>query len=195
MVIFALITSISPGPVNIIATATGANWGYLRTVPHIIGATFGFVFILFFLGLGLAEFINGTPYLTAILTYAGGGFLLYLAYKIAMQNTESDNENAPEIKAPSFLQGILCQWLNPKAWVVSLAGISVFLGNHGMQINILLIFCGVFFVVCYASISVWAILGVAIKAILDIPRHYKLFNISMGLLLTVTVVYTFFISR
>ncbi|MDC9595579.1 LysE family translocator [Xenorhabdus anantnagensis] len=193
MAVFALVTSISPGPVNIIATVTGANCGYIRTIPHITGATIGFVSILFLLGFGLAQVINEVPYLTEMLTYIGGSFLLYLAYKVAMQNPMIGDDNEPEASAPSLIQGIMCQWLNPKAWIVSLAGISVF-SSHDAEINALLLFCAIFFIVCYASISAWAVLGITIRTVLDIPKHYKLFNLTMGLLLAITVVYTFFMS-
>ncbi|CAM3847526.1 LysE family translocator [Xenorhabdus thuongxuanensis] len=194
MAVFALVTSISPGPVNIIATITGANCGYIRTIPHITGATIGFVSILFLLGFGLAQVINEVPYLTEMLTYIGGSFLLYLAYKVAMQNPMIGDDSELETSAPSLIQGIMCQWLNPKAWIVSLAGISVF-SSHDAEINALLLFCAIFFIVCYASISAWAILGITIRTVLDTPKHYKLFNLTMGLLLAITVVYTFFMSN
>lgn len=83
MAAFALVTSISPGPVNILATVTGANYGYTRTIPHITGATFGFVSILFLLGFGLSQFIAEIPYLAKGMTYVGGSFLLYLAGVVA----------------------------------------------------------------------------------------------------------------
>ncbi|PHM45051.1 amino acid transporter LysE [Xenorhabdus mauleonii] len=194
MAVFALITSISPGPVNIIATVTGANCGYIRTLPHITGATMGFVSILFLLGFGLAQIINGVPYLTEVLTYIGGGFLLYLAYKVAIQTPISGDDSELKTSAPSLVQGMMCQWLNPKAWVVSLAGISVFFSHRDAEITALLLFCGIFFIVCYVSISVWAILGITIRTVLDTPKHYKLFNLTMGLLLAITVIYTFFMS-
>ncbi|MCC8365927.1 LysE family translocator [Xenorhabdus sp. PB61.4] len=193
MAVFAFVTSISPGPVNIIATVTGANCGYIRTVPHITGATIGFVSILFLLGFGLAQFINEIPYLTETLTYIGGCFLLYLAYKVAVQNTRVSDNSELKISAPSLIQGVMCQWLNPKAWIVSLAGISVF-SSHDAEINTLLLFCAIFFIVCYASISAWAVLGITIRKILNIPEHYKIFNLTMGLLLAITVIYTFFMS-
>ncbi|WP_340614607.1 LysE family translocator [Xenorhabdus thailandensis] len=193
MAVFAFVTSISPGPVNIIATVTGANCGYIRTIPHITGATIGFVSILFLLGFGLAQVINEVPYLTEIFTYIGGSFLLYLAYKIAIQNPMIRDDSKLETNAPSLIQGMMCQWLNPKAWIVSLAGISVF-NSRDVEINSLLLFCAIFFIVCYASISAWAVLGMTIRTVLDIPKHYKFFNLIMGLLLAITVVYTFFIS-
>lgn len=193
---FALITSISPGPVNILATVTGANHGYLRTIPHITGATIGFVSILFLLGFGLSTFITQIPYLAEGMAYIGGCFLLYLAYKVASQEPTKRSDKAKENStAPSCLQGMMCQWLNPKAWMVSLAGISVFYTDPSLKVDTLLLFCTVFFIVCYASISIWAILGVTIRSALETPSQFKLFNMSMGLLLATTVLYTFFISN
>ncbi len=195
MAVFALATSISPGPVNILATVTGANHGYARTVPHITGATVGFVSILFLLGLGLSQFMAKFPYLTDIMTYIGGTFLLYLAYKVATQKPTTDEEHTENKgAAPSILQGMMCQWLNPKAWIVSLAGISVFYTGQDARLDILILFCAIFFVVCYLSISVWAILGMTLRSVLETPKQFQLFNIIMGLLLALTVLYTFFIT-
>ncbi|WP_264923425.1 LysE family translocator [Vibrio gangliei] len=192
---FALSTSISPGPVNILATVTGANHGYVRTMPHITGATFGFVSILFLLGFGLSKFITQIPYLSESMTFLGGSFLLYLAYKVASQKPTTKNEDTElNSAAPSFLQGMMCQWLNPKAWIVSLAGISVFYTGQDLKLTVLLQFCAIFFVICYASISVWALLGVTIRTVLETPSQLRLFNLSMGLLLATTVLYTFFTS-
>ncbi|WP_260261671.1 LysE family translocator [Vibrio intestinalis] len=195
MVAFALVTSISPGPVNIIATVTGANHGYTRTVPHIIGATFGFVSILFLFGLGLSLLMNEISNLAKLVTYVGGSFLLYLAYKIATQEPSINEEECKNCRsAPSLLQGVMCQWLNPKAWIVSLAGISVFYTGQDAGVGMLSLFCAIFFVVCYISISVWAMLGVVISSILETPKQFRLFNIVMALLLVLTVLYTFFLS-
>lgn len=142
---FALITSLSPGPVNILATVTGANHGYVRTMPHITGATFGFVSILFLLGFGLSKFITQIPYLSNSMTFVGGSFLLYLAYKVASQKPTTTGENTEvSSAAPSFLQGVMCQWFNPKAWIVSLAGISVFYTGQDLELNVLLLFCAIF---------------------------------------------------
>ncbi|OEF27737.1 LysE family translocator [Vibrio rumoiensis] len=193
MAMFAFVTSISPGPVNILATVTGANFGYSRTVPHILGATIGFVSILFLLGLGFAQVISSSLVITKALTYLGGVFLLYLAYKVATIH-EINADNSVSGSAPSLSQGILCQWLNPKAWIVSLSGISVFFNTGDVVSSDLMIFCFIFFIVCYASISIWAIVGLTIGTTLKKSKHYKIFNITMGGLLALSVVYVFFLS-
>ncbi|KAB2826409.1 LysE family translocator [Aliivibrio finisterrensis] len=194
MVMFAFVTSLSPGPVNILATITGANHGYTRTVPHIFGATVGFVLILIILGLGLIRAFNDSHTATLALNYLGSAFLLYLAYKVATSERAEHNKNKKD-DAPTMLQGLLCQWLNPKAWIVSLSGLTVFSSNGVIPLEDLGVFSVIFFIVCYCCISTWALLGITIGKYLEHPIHYKIFNRAMGGLLALTVVYVFFISK
>lgn len=194
MVTFSFVTSLSPGPVNILATITGANHGYRRTIPHIFGATVGFVSILILLGLGLIQVFDNSHTATLVLNYLGSAFLLYLAYKVATsERTEQDKSKKDD--APTMIQGLLCQWLNPKAWIVSLSGVTVFSSNGVIPLEDLGAFSVIFFIVCYCCISTWALLGLTIGKYLEHPIHYKIFNRIMGALLALTVVYVFFISK
>ncbi|WP_235630786.1 MULTISPECIES: LysE family translocator [Aliivibrio] len=194
MAMFALVTSLSPGPVNILATITGANHGYVRTIPHIFGATIGFVSILIILGLGLIQAFDDSHTATKVLNYLGSVFLLYLAYKVATSG-KTEQDDTKKNAAPTLFQGLLCQWLNPKAWIVSLSGVTVFSSNGVIPLEDLGAFSVIFFIVCYCCISTWALLGLTIGKYLEHPIHYKLFNRIMGGLLALTVVYVFFISK
>ncbi|MGF1907330.1 LysE family translocator [Aliivibrio salmonicida] len=194
MAMFALITSLSPGPVNILATITGANYGYVKTIPHIFGATVGFVSILILLGLGLIQVLDNSHTATSILNYLGSTFLFYLAYKVATSD-RADQDRDNKGNAPTMVQGLLCQWLNPKAWIVSLSGVTVFSSNGVIPLEDLGAFSMIFFIVCYCCISTWALLGLTIGRYLEHPIHYKIFNRLMGSLLALTVVYVFFISN
>ena len=191
---FALVTSLSPGPVNIVATVAGTNHGYIKTIPHILGATVGFVSMLGLLGLGIVEVFYDSQTMSKALGYAGGLFFLYMAYKVATSGNFRRNHSKRK-KAPSFVHGLLCQWSNPKAWVVSLSGIAMFSVHGAISLEKLGIFCLVFFVVCYGCISTWAVFGSAIGRLLEHPVHYKVFNGLMGALLALTVVYLFFSSN
>jgi threonine/homoserine/homoserine lactone efflux protein len=188
MTMFALVTSISPGPVNIIATTSGASFGFRRTLQHVLGATIGFTSILLLLGFGMIGMFNSKPEIVTYLSYLGSLFLLYMSYKIAFSPISSTDEEM-QAKPPSMLEGMLCQWLNPKAWIVSVSGIPVFtiVGDGGTAS--ILLFSSVFFIVCFMSISVWAVMGVTIKRLLTHPGHYRIFNLFMGMLLASTVVY------
>lgn len=189
MSLFALIGAITPGPVNIIATSSGATFGYLRTLPHILGATISYTLIVFLVGTGLNQLLTDTPTITEILKYLGSAFLLYMAYKIATSNGDNgndDNKSSP----PNFIQGALCQGLNPKAWLVSMSGVSVFVLTQIATDTLyyLLAYTIISFVLCFVGISTWAIVGHLIREFLAEPKRQRTFNRLMGILLSLTVI-------
>ncbi|BBW93813.1 amino acid transporter LysE [Pseudoalteromonas sp. PS1M3] len=188
MALFAFVTSISPGPVNIVATSSGANFGFNKTLHHITGATIGFTSILLLLGVGVIEVFHENPEIMNYLSYIGAAFLLYMSYKIAfspISKVDEENQATP----PTIVEGLLCQWLNPKAWIVAISGVTVFSSNGENNTSSILLFSLVFFVVCFLSISIWAVMGVTIKKLLSHPEHYKIFNLIMGCILASTVIY------
>lgn len=184
MVVFALIASITPGPVNLIATTSAAGFGYQRTLPHILGATIGFCLILMLMGLGLSTILIENPVVNSLLAAIGGSFLIYTAYKIAFAPIGVGGESLAV--PPKFFSGFLCQWLNPKAWVVAMSGIAVFAPEGGLAI---LYFAIAFFVACFLSISAWALMGLSIQGLLKNPSVSRGFNRTMGGLLAMLVIY------
>lgn len=190
MFVFALIGAISPGPVNIIATGTGANFGFIRALPHVLGATIAYTLIVFLAGIGLNKVLEVYPQITFTLQYLGGAFLLYMSYKIATSKPLTD-ESATEKHPPSLLEGALSQGLNPKAWLVSMSGVSLFVVANSPTTLYLLAFCLISFVVCFVGVGTWAAIGHLIRKVLAHPKHQVLFNIAMGLLLSSTVVTIF----
>jgi threonine/homoserine/homoserine lactone efflux protein len=190
MFIFALIGAISPGPVNIIATGAGANFGFVRAIPHVLGATLAYTLIVFLVGIGLNEVLNAYPQITSSLQYLGGAFLLYMSYKIATSKPLK-NDGITATSPPSLLEGALSQGLNPKAWLVSMSGVSLFVVANSPAILYLLMFCLISFVVCFVGVGTWAAIGHLIRKVLANERHQVSFNIAMGLLLSSTVVTIF----
>lgn len=190
MFIFALIGAISPGPVNIIATGAGANFGFMRALPHVLGATVAYTLIVFLVGIGLNEVLETYPQITATLQYLGGAFLLYMSYKIATAKPLSDDA-ATEKQPPSMLEGALSQGLNPKAWLVSMSGVSLFVVANSPATLYLLVFCLISFVVCFVGVGSWAAIGHLIRKLLANERYQIAFNIVMGLLLSSTVLTIF----
>lgn len=188
MCLFALVSSLSPGPVNIVATSSGANFGFQKTLPHIAGATIGFTSILILLGLGMMRVFSGNPDIAHYLSYAGAGFLLYMSYRIASAPM-SISADERQVNPPALFEGLLCQWLNPKAWIVAVAGVTMFSVDGEADFSVIAQLSVTFFVICFLSISVWAAAGVGIQKLLYNPRHYRIFNLSMGGLLATTVVY------
>lgn len=187
MAVFAFVGAVTPGPVNVIATSSGATYGFLRTLPHVLGATLSYTFIVVLAGTGANQLFHDNPEALVSLRYVGSTFLIYMAYKIAsaaITEEQNDQNSTP----PSFIQGALCQGLNPKAWLVSLSGVSVFVLNQSDPQQYLIIFGLISFLACFLGVAIWAIAGYMIKAHLSKPEHQKRFNRIMGGLLFLTIV-------
>jgi len=190
MLVFALTGAISPGPVNIIAASTGASFGFVRTLPHVLGATIGYTLVVFVSGMGLGELLAAYPQLTLQVQVLGAAFLLWLAWKIATAPVTSD-EVDKLASPPGIVAGALAQMLNPKAWLVALSGVSLFVSGQDGVLWYLLAFCAISFAMCFCGVSSWAVLGHLARRLLSDPRNAKLFNRLMALLLTGTVVLMF----
>ena len=188
---FAFVTSISPGPSNFMLLASGANFGFLRTVPQILGITVGFTTVLCSVGLGLGAVLTAVPALHLAVKIAGAAYLLYLAWCIAMSRSlgggDAEKDSAAKTKHPlTFLQSAAFQWINPKAWIAAMTAIAVY-AQPGTPVTSLLILGAVIAVVNLPSVSVWAGFGLALRGLLANPQRLKWFNITMGALLAATL--------
>ncbi|UPW19588.1 LysE family translocator [Agarivorans sp. TSD2052] len=190
MFVFALIGAISPGPVNIIATGAGASFGFRLALPHVIGASVGYCLVVFIVGVGLNEMVQLLPKLSDILQYFGAAFLLYMAFKIAVAPVNQQLTKALATP-PNFLQGTLAQGLNPKAWMVAMSGVSLFVSPHPSTQYYLLVFCTISLLVCFIGVGVWAAIGTFISRYLRSPARMRRFNHLMALLLAGSVVSLF----
>ncbi|TDF82432.1 LysE family translocator [Pseudomonas sp. H9] len=185
MAAFALAASISPGPVNIVALGSGARHGLRASLRHVTGATVGFSLLLLLIGLGLHEMLRHWPGMTRILHAGGVAFLLYMAWKLASDQGELAQSNAPA--APSMLAGATLQWLNPKAWLASVAGVGAYVGEG--ETTLLWQFVGIYFVICYLSIASWAWAGSLISHYLGNARRVRVFNRVLAALLVASALY------
>lgn len=177
MAIFSLSMSISPGPVNFMALTSGLNHGFGNSIRFVLGATIGFVFLLLLIGLGLGSVNNSFPLFINGLKFVGCGYVIFIGYQV-YTSSSSISELELNCPVPSFSQGCLMQWLNPKAWVACLAGCSAF--NVYVSDLRLTQFSLVYLVVCFLGIASWALLGNKIKVLLYSTRHIALFNKAMG---------------
>jgi len=178
MFLFSLAMSISPGPVNMMIISSGINHGVKKTIPFISGATIGFTLLLVLIGFGLMNILNMYPYLLNYLEMAGATFIIYMGYKIA---TSASSLSAKKYnkKTLEFYEGFLLQWLNPKAWIACVSGVSMFVSSDGT----FFVFVIMYFIVCYLSLSFWGILGQKATRFLNTPTKLKVFNIIMGAIL------------
>ena len=181
LTLFAFAASFTPGPNNLMLLASGANFGFRRTVPHMLGVGVGFVLLLGCVGLGLGALLTAMPSLHLALKLAGASYLVYLAWRIAGAGGPGDA--ASRGQPMSFMQAAAFQWVNPKAWVTCFAATAAYTDPVWPLASVGLI-AAVFFIVNIPSISVWTGFGVMLRTWLAQPGRLRIFNLTMaGLLL------------
>ena len=178
MCLFAFSMSISPGPVNVITLSTGVNYGLKKAMSFVGGATIGFTLLLLTVGLGLRVIAELSEVFLMVLSYIGAIFIAYMGIKIILSAGNPESLSSSQQNIPTFWDGFLLQWLNPKAWIACISGVSAF--NLGHSLSLLSIFISLYFVICYASITSWALLGDKLQTLLSSPSHFKIFNVAMG---------------
>lgn len=181
---FSLVMSITPGPVNMIILSSGISYGVKRTIPYVSGATVGFTLLLLFIGFGFSQFINAYPFFLTSLAVIGSLYIIYMGYKIASSKSKLEISKKD---APKFYEGFLLQWVNPKAWIACVSGASIF--SSAESYDPFLMFTIIYFIVCYISLGVWAILGDKMSYLLKDHFRLRLFNFTMGILLMITAGY------
>lgn len=185
LLVYALVTSITPGPNNFMLLVSGVNFGFRRTVPHMLGIGAGFLALLLAIGLGLGALLTAYPPLHLALKIAGGAYLLYLAWRIAMSRSLGDG-NGGKARPMTFVEAAAFQWVNPKAWMIALTGMAVYTHPEA-PVSSMLIVAFAFAAVNLPSVSTWAAFGSAMRGFLADPARLRWFNIAMGLLLAVTL--------
>lgn len=181
---FALVSSITPGPNNLMLMASGINFGVSRTIPHMLGVAIGFTLMIVLVGLGMMEFIEAVPGSITFITVASGLYLLYMAWKIASTETvpaESGSGQA-QSKPMSFVQAALFQWVNPKAWTMALTAISAYAPKSQGWLGVIIV-AAVFGAINLPSTSLWAVMGAKMRRFLGDPVRLRAFNIVAALLL------------
>lgn len=181
---FAFVTSVTPGPNNLMLLASGVNFGFRRTLPHMLGVGFGFMFMILVLGLGLSAVFVAYPVAHDVLRVVGGAYMLWLAWKIA--NAGAVGDGASSGTPLTFLQAALFQWVNPKAWVMGIAAIASYTVTSDYFLSLVTV-CVVFGLVNIPSIGIWVGFGTAMRNLLANPRYLRAFNITMALLLVASM--------
>jgi threonine/homoserine/homoserine lactone efflux protein len=185
LVLFCLVSSITPGPNNVMLLASGVNFGFRRTIPNMAGINAGFAAMLLAVGFGLGGLLKAIPALELALKIAGGGYLLYLSWRIA--SARSLGESGKSVTRPlSFAGAAAFQFVNPKAWVTAVASMAIYTDSERYLFSIFFI-TATFSVVNLPCIAAWAGFGVAMRNWLADPVRLKWFNIAMGLTLAATL--------
>jgi threonine/homoserine/homoserine lactone efflux protein len=188
LVLSAAAMTLTPGPNVVLVTASGANFGFRRTIPQIIGITLGFGFMAVASGLGLAGLVHAEPRVHAALKYIGAGYFLYLAWRIARADAGSASARAKPI---SLIEAALFTWMNPKAWVSALGALAAYTTVGGEVLRETALIAGVLAAFCLLSCVIWAGFGTAIGRFVAKPRTRVAFNWSMASLLVLSLIPVF----
>ena len=187
--LFWFVTAYTPGPNNVVASYSGFNFGIKKTIPHILGVTFGFTSLVIFLSIGLINVFKLFPIIQIVIRYLGTLFLIYLAYKIAFSKTSNETQKENPVK---FIETFLFQYLNPKGVTVSIIVVSTYveLGvnyiSYATQIVVLA------FLFSITSITLWTIIGKFMRKFATNDKYIKYFNYVMSVLLLLSII-TFYI--
>jgi threonine/homoserine/homoserine lactone efflux protein len=180
---------LTPGPNIIMVTASAANHGFRRAIPHMLGITFGFGILVITVGMGFAGLVRADPRLHTVLKFAGAAYLLYLAWCIARAGAR--NGASTEAKPIGFLRAALFQWINPKGWVTALGALAAFTTVGGNVFLETLVIAIVLAAVCLIAVALWAGFGSLIGRFLSNPRARAAFNWAMAALLVLSLIPVF----
>ncbi len=185
---FAAAMSGTPGPNNAMVAASGATFGFRRTVPHMLGIATGFPVMFVAVALGAGSLLRAYPALHTGLKWLGAAYLLWLAFKIATADPTPKADGARRSAPLGFLQAALFQWINPKAWIIATGGIATYTGEAGTTLfTQALVLALIFLAMTALTVMFWTMTGVGAARLLRRPGELRTFNAVMAGLLVLSL--------
>jgi threonine/homoserine/homoserine lactone efflux protein len=181
---FCFASSITPGPNNMMLLASGANFGFARTLPHLMGVAIGFAVMVLAMGFGLGSLFTRYPMLYTALRILSTAYLLWLAWRIATAKGISEQETSS--RPMTFLQAAAFQWVNPKAWAFALGCITAFVAPDNFALGLVIV-AAISIVIMLPCMATWTGFGTLLKRALTQPWSLRVFNVTMALLLVASI--------
>ena len=188
LIVLATVTTWTPGPNNAMVASSGANFGLRRSLPHIMGIAFGFPLMIFVVGLFLGQLFEASAILREVIRWFGAGLMLWLAWKIATSGGLSSASGTP--RPMRFYEAAAFQWVNPKAWAMSIAVTSQFITVE-TAMTVIPIISGVYIAAALVGTTAWAGFGTTMARWLTTPGRLVWFNRVMALLIAACVAILF----
>ncbi len=194
--VFAAVSSGTPGPNNLMILTSGVNFGMKRSMPHLMGITLGFCFMIFCVGMGLQTMFTVFPQLETVLRYGGTAYLLWLAWKIAnsgpVAGPKSSEDGKAGAKPMGFWAATAFQWVNPKAWFMAISAITTYASTAasaevGSKLAQVLLVVLVFGVINLPLVACWGWFGSAMRRFLQDAKNLKMFNVTMAVMLVASL--------
>lgn len=189
LALFAFVGSITPGPNNMLVLASGLNFGFKRTLPHMLGITLGFSLMAIAVAAGMVQVFAWSPHVRSVMTALGVGYMLWMAWGLANASpvtpnpaTDAGQVSDSSISPMTLIGAMAFQWINPKAWWLAAGVTSAYLPANPNWTSLLWVAI-VFSCVNFPCIALWALGGTQMRALLKSPKHLALFNRIMAALL------------
>ena len=188
LLLFSIVSGATPGPNNMMLMASGVNFGVRRSLPHLFGVVLGFALMVALVGFGLDAIFRVAPWLLPAMRWAGAGYLLWLAWRIATAGAVKENARAG---APLGALGAAAfQWINPKGWVMAVSALTTFAVSANYALSVIVI-AATFLLMGFPCSGAWVVFGAAMRRFLADPRHARLFNGTMAALLVASILPVF----
>ena len=185
LMILMFAAAFTPGPNNLLSSYSGFNFGIKRTLPLIYGVTFGFPLLIIIINSGLIIFFKKFPALQEIIKMLGSVFILYFAYKVALNKSSEEQK----IKNPAkFFNMLFFQFINPKAVLFAIIVVSTFINVNENFIRDTIIVLSVAISFSFVSIFSWCLLGKFLRRFATNEKFIQVFNYVMSFLLIVCVI-------
>jgi threonine/homoserine/homoserine lactone efflux protein len=180
LALYALVTSVTPGPNNLMLLASGVNFGFRQTIPHMLGIALGFTAMVALVGFGLGAVLTLFPIVFNVLRVLALVYMVWLSWKLASSGSLGSGD--AKARPMTFIEAALFQWINPKAWAMALTATTLYTVPDMYYLSVILV-AGTFGVINLPSVSCWAGFGVALRGFLSVPARLRIFNVGMALLL------------
>jgi len=185
LILFCFVSGVTPGPNNVMLMSSGVNFGFRRTLPHLLGVALGFALMVALIGLGLDAIFARVPQLLPIMRWAGAAYMLWLAWRIANSGPVRDGEARG--RPLGFFGAAAFQWINPKGWAVAISALTAYAVSDNYAISVAAV------ALAYLSIGLpgggaWVLFGTAMRKALSDPHRVRPFNLTMAALLVASIV-------
>jgi threonine/homoserine/homoserine lactone efflux protein len=188
LVLFVAVATVTPGGATTLATASGVRFGFVRSIPLMLGIAMGLASLAAVAALGLGALLLALPSLQTEIKVLGSAYLLWLAWRIA--HSSPPNAGNGPAHPVSLVTGALLLWLNPKSWAMTGGAAASFALIASSPNQLAMLLGAAFGVAACASLALWCALGVLLARLFRTPRPWRILNLALGVLLAASIVPT-----
>jgi threonine/homoserine/homoserine lactone efflux protein len=185
LVLFVIVSTITPGGATTLATASGAHFGYRRSIPFMAGIAMGLASMAASAAAGLGSVLLALPSLQLAMKAIGSLYLVWLAWKIGRSGPPHLQANLA--KPTSFLGGVWLLWYNPKGWAMTLGAAASFAALAGSPLQLGALLGCAFGVAAILSLSLWCAAGLLLARLLRTDTQWRALNVALGFLLVISI--------